>query len=149
MLTPGLTGNAADVTIYIPSHRMVFGGHMADTEKITINLSAVDLGRIDLLAEEGYYSHRTDFIRTAIRKELESQGAVVAGSVARRASTVGLALYTRKSLEKYLQEKRMLEINVVGGVHLADDVTPELALGTIRSLKVYGVLRARQAVKDA
>jgi len=112
-------------------------------------LSAVDLGRIDLLAEEGYYSNRTDFIRTAIRKELESQGAVVAGSVARRASTVGLALYTRESLEKYFQEKRMLEINVVGGVHLADDVTPELALGTIRSLKVYGVLRARQAVKDA
>jgi acetolactate synthase-1/3 small subunit len=42
-----------------------------ETEKITINLGYVDLGRIDLLVQEGFYSNRTDFIRTAIRNQLE------------------------------------------------------------------------------
>jgi Arc/MetJ-type ribon-helix-helix transcriptional regulator len=128
---------------------MVSGGFMADTEKITINLSAVDLGRIDLLAEDGFYSNRTDFIRAAIRKELEAQSGVVEKGVARRASTLGLALVTRRSLEKCLERKEKLELNVVGGVFLSDDITPDLAKETIQSLKVYGVLRASQAVKDA
>jgi metal-responsive CopG/Arc/MetJ family transcriptional regulator len=73
---------------------------MADTEKITINLSAVDLGRIDLLAEEGFYSNRTDFIRTAIRKELDAHRDVVEKSVTRRSSAVGVVVYTRSSLEE-------------------------------------------------
>jgi hypothetical protein len=52
-------------------------------------------------------------------------------------------------LEKVLKKKQRLEIKVVGGVYLSDDIPPDLALGTIQSLKVHGVLRASQAVKDA
>ncbi len=122
---------------------------MTDTEKITINLSAVDLGRIDLLAEEGFYSNRTDFIRTAIRKELDVHSDTVKQSVSRRASILGVAVFTRRSLESSLKKRQRLEINVVGGVYLSDDIPPDLALGTIKSLKVHGVLRASQAVKDA
>jgi len=122
---------------------------MTETEKITINLGAVDLGRIDLLAEEGFYSNRTDFIRTAIRKELDVHSDVVKQSVSRRSSVLGVAVYTRRGLEKCLKKKQRLEINVVGGVYLSDDIPPDLALGTIQSLKVHGVLRASQAVKDA
>ena len=48
-----------------------FRGKAADTEKITINLGYVDLGHIDLLVQEGFYSNRTDFIRTAIRNQIE------------------------------------------------------------------------------
>ena len=120
-----------------------------DTEKITINLSAVDLGRIDLLAEEGFYSNRTDFIRTAIRKELDAHSDLVKQSVTRRASVLGVAVYTRSTLEQCLRKKQRLDIKVVGGVYLSDDIPPELALGTIHSLEVHGVLRASQAVKDA
>jgi Arc/MetJ-type ribon-helix-helix transcriptional regulator len=122
---------------------------MIETEKITINLSAVDLGRIDLLTEEGFYSTRTDFIRTAIRKELDVHADVVKQSVARRTSVVGVAVYTRRALETILEKKQKLDINVVGGVVVADDVPPALALQTIQSLKVHGVFRASQAVKDA
>ena len=122
---------------------------MRDTEKITINLSAVDLGRIDLLAEEGFYSNRTDFIRAAIRKELDAHTDVVKQSVTRRASVLGVAVYTRHNLEKCLENRQKLDINVVGGVYLSDDIPPALALGTIQSLKVHGVLRASQAVKAA
>ena len=122
---------------------------MADTEKITINLSAVDLGRIDLLADEGFYSNRTDFIRTAIRKELDAHRDVIEKSVTRTASALGLVVYTRRSLEECLQKGEKLAINVVGGVHLSRDIPPDLALNTIQSVKVYGVLRASQAVKEA
>jgi Arc/MetJ-type ribon-helix-helix transcriptional regulator len=122
---------------------------MADTEKITINLSATDLGRIDLLAEEGFYSNRTDFIRTAIRKELDSHDDVVQKSVVRREMVLGIVSHSRRTLERCLGKKVKLDIQVVGGLFLGKDVTPELALAAIKSVKVYGVLRASPAVKDA
>jgi len=122
---------------------------MADTEKITINMSAVDLGRVDLLVEEGFYSNRTDFIRTAIRKELDVHGEVVKQTVARRLSVLGVLAYSRKSLEQVRRKGEKLDIRVVGAVHLGEDVPPALARDTIRTLKVHGVLRASQAVKDA
>ena len=37
-----------------------------ETEKITINVGFVDLGHIDLRVREGFYTNRTDFIRTSI-----------------------------------------------------------------------------------
>ena len=122
---------------------------MADSEKITINVSAVDLGRIDLLAEEGFYTNRTDFIRTAIRKELDVHRDVVGKSVERRLAALGLVTYDKRSLEAYERKNQKVSINVVGGVVLTKDVTPELALKTIERLKVHGILRAPQAVKDA
>jgi Arc/MetJ-type ribon-helix-helix transcriptional regulator len=120
-----------------------------DSEKITINVSAVDLGRIDLLAEEGFYSNRTDFIRTAIRKELDVHADVVKESTTRRYSVLGVLTYNKRVLEHSLAKKEKLDINVVGGVFIANDVTPKLARETIRSLKVHGVLRASQAIKNA
>lgn len=122
---------------------------MADTEKITINMSAVDLGRVDLLVEEGFYSNRTDFIRTAIRKELDVHSAVVAQSVARRTSALGVVAYDRETFEQLRKEGQTVDIRVVGAVYIAEDVPPELACEVIRSLKVYGMLRAGQAVKEA
>jgi len=122
---------------------------MADSEKLTINVSAVDLGRIDLLTEEGFYSNRTDFIRTAIRKEIDVHRDVVEQSVTRRAYALGIITFSKKSLEQHEKKKSKLDIKVVGAVHLAKDITPELARRTIQSLKVHGVLRASQAVKDA
>jgi len=122
---------------------------MSDTEKITINLSAVDLGRIDLLSEEGFYSNRTDFIRAAIRKEIDAHRDVVDKSVIRRASVLGIVSYTRRMLETIEKKKQKLDIRVVGAVHLSRDIPPELARRTIASLKVHGLLRASQPVKDA
>jgi Arc/MetJ-type ribon-helix-helix transcriptional regulator len=122
---------------------------MADTEKITINLSAVDLGRIDLLAEEGFYSNRTDFIRAAIRKELEAHADYVKQSVTRTMAAVGMVSYNRRALELSIKKGRKLDIRVVGAVNLAKDITPDLARRSIQSLKVHGVLRASQSVKDA
>lgn len=122
---------------------------MADTEKITINLSVVDLGQVDLLVEQGLYSSRSDLIRTAIRNQLSAHGDIVQQAVVRKSLALGVLLYNHRDLEKSLEKGEMLDIRIVGMVILAKDITPELARQTIRSLQVFGVLRASPAVKDA
>ena len=122
---------------------------MPDTEKITINMSAVDLGRVDLLVDEGFYSNRSDFIRTAIRKELDVHRDIVIQTVTRKTMVIGAVMYSSNDLEKMRSKGVMYDIKVVGTVILGNDITPELARATINRIKIYGVLKASQAVKDA
>ena len=122
---------------------------MSETENITINLGLVDLGQVDLLVQEGFYSNRTDFIRTAIRNQLSTHAEVVRQTVARKTLVLGLENYTRQDLEAVREAGETLEIKVLGLASIADDVSPELALETIDSLVVLGALRASPAVKSA
>ncbi|MDH5823604.1 hypothetical protein QFW77_11460 [Luteimonas sp. RD2P54] len=122
---------------------------VADSEKITINLGVVDLGQIDLLVQEGFYSNRTDLIRTAIRNQLASHGDVLRHTVARRTLVVGLQDYGRAELEAARDVGERLRIQALGLVRIADDVTPELALEAIESIAVLGVLQASPKVKAA
>lgn len=119
------------------------------TEKITINLGVVDLGQIDLLVQEGFYSNRTDLIRTAIRNQLATHAEVVRETVARKTFTLGLQHYTRHDLEAVQASGQKLQIQVLGLASIAEDVSPELALATIDSVVVLGALQASPAVKAA
>lgn len=121
---------------------------MADSEKITINMSVVDLGQVDLLVEEGFYANRTDFIRTAIRNLLNSHDSTVRQTVIRRSLVLGSLHYSRKDLEKLQAEGAKTVIKVIGLLSLAPDIPPELAKATIESVQVYGVFRADEIVKD-
>ena len=126
-----------------------WGVGMSESEKITINLGPVDLGQIDLLVQEGFYSNRTDFIRTAIRNQLTTHAEEVRQTVARKTLVLGLQNYTRRDLEAVREAGETLEIRVLGLASIDDDVDPELALETIDSLIVLGALRASPAVKAA
>jgi Arc/MetJ-type ribon-helix-helix transcriptional regulator len=120
-----------------------------ETEKITVNLGYVDLGQIDLLVQEGFYSNRTDFIRTAIRNQLAAHADVVRQTVARKTLVLGLQEYTRKDLETVRAAGETLQIQVLGLAIIADDVPPELARATIDSVAVLGALRASPEVRAA
>jgi Arc/MetJ-type ribon-helix-helix transcriptional regulator len=120
-----------------------------ETEKITINLGYVDLGHVDLMVQEGFYSNRTDFIRTAIRNQLERHADVVKQSTARKSLDLGLRNYSREDLEAAQRACEMLHINVLGLASISQDVTPELARATIASVSVLGALHASPAVKAA
>jgi Arc/MetJ-type ribon-helix-helix transcriptional regulator len=120
-----------------------------ESEKITINLGYVDLGQIDLLVREGFYSNRTDFIRTAIRNQLDRHDEAVRQSVARRQLDLGLRHYARADLEKVKAAGERLHIQVLGLAVIADDVSPELARETIAQIHVLGALSAPAAVKAA
>lgn len=120
-----------------------------DSEKVTINLGYVDLGRIDLLVEEGFYTNRTDFIRSAIRAQLAAHAAEVGQLVERRTLDMGLRDFTRADLEAARDAGEVLHIKVVGLARLAHDITPELALATIGSINVLGALQAPPDLRAA
>ena len=132
------------------------GGVMTDlqpkagtTEKITINLGVVDLGQIDLIVQEGFYSNRTDFIRTAVRNQLSTHADVVKQTVSRKTLDLGLRHYTRADLEAARNAGERLEIQVLGLVSIAPDVSAELARETIQSITILGALHASSVVKKA
>ncbi|MGB3243749.1 MAG: CopG family transcriptional regulator [Sulfitobacter sp.] len=124
-------------------------GKFPENEKITINLGFVDLGRIDLLVQEGFFSNRSDFIRTAIRNQLENQSETVSKTLDRHTMELGLRDYTVADLEAVQAANELLHIKVVGLARIAGDVTPELALATIGSINVLGALQASADVKKA
>jgi Arc/MetJ-type ribon-helix-helix transcriptional regulator len=120
-----------------------------ETEKLTINLVVVDLGQIDLLVQEGFYSNRTDLIRTAIRNQLSVHADDLKRTVARRTLVLGLQHVTRADLERALAAGQMLHIQVVGLARIADDVSPELARATIATVEVLGAFHASPPVRQA
>lgn len=120
---------------------------MADTEKITINMSPVDLGQIDLLVSEGFYSNRTDFIRTAIRNQINTHADTVKETVKRRTMVLGVLMLTREGLEKYLQRGEARDFRVVGAMNVAADIPVELALATIHSIQVFGTLNISKELR--
>src|SRR5579859_7716354 len=115
---------------------------VSDSEKITINLGYVDLGRIDLMVQDGFYSNRTDFIRTAIRNQLDRHADAVRQSVARKTLDLGLRHYSRADLEAARNRGEMLTIKVLGLASIAQDVTAVLARASIASVTVLGALHA-------
>ncbi|TDR92933.1 CopG family transcriptional regulator [Enterovirga rhinocerotis] len=127
------------------------GGRMraVDSEKITINLGFVDLGQIDLLVGDGFYSNRTDFIRTAIRNQLSRHDGEVRTSVARKSLDLGLRTFTRRELEELQVAGETIEIQVLGLASIAPDVTPDLARATIAGVHVLGSFQASAEVKAA
>lgn len=120
-----------------------------DSEKITVNLGPVDLGRVDLLVQEGFYANRSDLIRTAIRNQLAGHAEEMARTVARQTFEIGLMDLDAATLERARGKGERLDIRVIGLVRIAGDVTPELARETIASLTVLGTLQANRALRAA
>ncbi|NML16916.1 CopG family transcriptional regulator [Azohydromonas caseinilytica] len=118
-------------------------------EKITINLGVVDLGQIDLLVQEGFYANRTDLIRTAIRNQLAAHADAVKQAVARKTLVLGIQHFSADDLRAVQAAGQRLQIRVLGLASIGAEVTPELALSTIDSIVVLGVLQASPAVKAA
>jgi len=121
---------------------------MAETEKITINMSIVDLGKVDLLVEEGFYSNRTDFIRTAIRNQLNQHESAVDQVIKRHSYSMGIVILTAEGMERKRAAGEKSSYTVLGMLQIQNDVTPELADQVIDKIVVRGVLRAPEAVKQ-
>jgi Arc/MetJ-type ribon-helix-helix transcriptional regulator len=131
-------------------YRWFWDGDSMETEKITVNLGAVDLGQIDLLVEQGFYSNRTDFIRTAIRNQISVHSHEIKRITTETLfAAMGVVMLNKKELESMKSEGKKLEIKLVGMLIIANDVSVELAKETIQSAKVYGIIKAAADVKKA
>lgn len=122
---------------------------MPDTEKVSFNLSVVDLGQVDLLVEHGFYSGRTDFLVAAVRNQLQGHSSTLRQAVEQQSMVLGVAVIGREELERRVEAGNPLDIRVVGVLKLEDDVTPELARAAIQSVSVFGKFRARPDVLAA
>lgn len=122
---------------------------MSDVEKVSFNLSVVDLGKVDLLVEHGFYASRTDFMVTAVRNLLGPHAATINEAVARGSMVLGLHAVGRKTLEDLQAKRKQVDVSVVGVLVLSQDVEPQLARDTISSVKVRGIFRASPEVKAA
>ena len=122
---------------------------MAETEKITINLGVVDLGKIDLLVEQGFYTNRTDFIRTSIRGQLDKHEENLQQAITHKNFILGILIYDADYLIKKQNQGQTIEISIIGMLTLAKDIHPELARNTIKSIKVLGIFNASDEVKEA
>lgn len=122
---------------------------LPDTDKVTVNLGLVDLAQVDLLVDEGFYTNRTDFVRTAVRNQLQQHAEAIRQTVLRKRFVMGLQRYSRADLERVVAAGEQLEIHVLGLATLEDDVTPELATAAIASIRVLGAFVASAAVKHA
>ena len=120
-----------------------------ETEKMTINVGVVDLGQVDLLVQEGFYSNRSDLVRTALRNQLALHADTVKQTVARRTLVLGLQHFNRADLERAVAAGERIQVQVVGLARIADDVTPELARAAIESVTVLGAFQASPAVRKA
>ncbi len=120
-----------------------------ESEKITINLGFVDLGQIDLLVREGFYSNRSDLIRAAIRQQLLRHAEVLQQTVTRKSLVLGLQRFTRGDLEAVRAAGERLQLRVLGLASIDPDVSVDLALSTIESILVLGALNASPEVKAA
>jgi Arc/MetJ-type ribon-helix-helix transcriptional regulator len=122
---------------------------MADTEKITINLGVVDLGKIDLLVEQGFYTNRTDFIRSAIRTNLDKHETAVQETISRKNFVAGILMYDAGDLKRRQEKGETLDIHIIGMLVLAKDIPPELANSVINSIRVFGVLEISDELRAA
>lgn len=120
-----------------------------DHEKVTINLGPIEAGQIELLVLEGFYSNRSDFIRTAIRNQLDRHEAAVAQAIARRRVVLGLHRFGRAELIALQSRGEVLDIRVLGLAVIDADVPPDLARAVIRTISVLGAFQASAAVKAA
>jgi Arc/MetJ-type ribon-helix-helix transcriptional regulator len=117
-----------------------------ETEKITLNLTPVDLGKIDLLVDQGMYSTRSDFLRNAVRRALDEHSAVINETAVRERYSWGVVHYTRESLERRKEAGERYRHRVIGSVRIDDDVPPELFEAVFEELVVMGVLKVPAAI---
>ena len=122
---------------------------MPELEKLTINLTPVDLGQIELLVEQGFYSNRAEFIRVAIRDQLAKHTDALRDTAARQSLVIGAMTINRRALEHHRDDGHRVALRVVGFLSIADDVSPELAREVIESVQVHGIFRASPALKEA
>ena len=147
----------------LESKKMMPGGKDMKTEKISVNLSPVELGQIDFLVENGLYDSRSDFMRTVARKELEKHSKEMDSFInvanndqdkeipatTDKLYNFGVANIGKNYFEKCKSLNRTVDIRCIGMLTIANSVTEEEIRQTVSSFKMYGKLVASDQVKQA
>ena len=125
--------------------------HMNDENytKFSIDLSVVDHGKIEYLAERGFYLNRAEFVRTAIKNELLKHEDWLDREIKTRKMDVGI-IDLRKEDLKALKERLGSPYHyfVIGRLRIDPAITADEMRWTAYKLKVYGKLECRPEIRD-
>ncbi|MCL2531756.1 MAG: hypothetical protein FWE40_06335 [Oscillospiraceae bacterium] len=125
-----------------------------ETEKITINLGVVELAQVDALVEQGLYANRSDLIRTAIRKQLETHKEDIERSLIPMGSKkdwqwmVGIGGVEKSVLEEWTEQNEKMNISAVGVFIVPKNISAELFEKSIAKCIVRGKLVASDEIKE-
>lgn len=118
------------------------------SEKITINVNHIDLGKIDLLIDNGFFSNRSDFIRAAIRNELNKNGSYVEEKIEKKGFLVGIAKYNEDDFQKAIESNQLINLRIIGLFVIDSNVPLELVKQSVKKIDVKGTLIAPKEIKD-
>jgi len=129
------------------------------TEKATINIGIMELAQIDLLVENMIYTNRSDFIRTAIRNQLEMHKSDIerlylqtkANSFEPESQVqggIGIYRLRKAALSDAMKSNKKLHIMVMGILLIDKDISPELFEATVESIKIYGKIQAQKSILE-
>ena len=125
--------------------------NMVATEKITINVNTADLGKIDLLVHEGYYASRTEFIKNAIKMQLDKNDDEIKKlllSENKKDWFIGVFVLTADELQAMKRQGQVKKICGTGMLVIEKNVCLELMKATISAIEIYGVCRCDKAIKE-
>jgi Arc/MetJ-type ribon-helix-helix transcriptional regulator len=134
-----------------------------DREKLSFNLSAAELGQIEVLIANGLYTSKTDVIRAALRQLFATHADVVARTLAEASAGqppgdgkviigsigTGSLRMTAEQLQQARARGERVSMHVIGVATVDDDISPELAAQSVARINVFGVLRGPTATLDA
>lgn len=123
------------------------GGAAGDV-KVSVNLSPVDVGMIDVLRGSGWHSTRSDLVRIALHRYFHDHQQQIDRLLGRRAITVGVEEYDRARLEQTIAEGKRVSGAILGTLVIGDDVSPDLAEEAFGEIEVFGVARMTDAVRE-
>lgn len=127
------------------------------TEKITLNVSAIDLANIDLLVENGFSSNRSELMKTAIKQylnNLESETKELISSEQTLAKknkqhwVFGGHRLSESLIKEHLNDNIIVSYVIYGILVVDKNISLSQIKECVKDIKVYGVIKASKEIKD-
>lgn len=113
-----------------------------NTEKVSVNVNVVDVGKMELLVEKGIYTNKTDFMIKAITNELNKNEHILDSTIKEMDTDVhvqiGKVHYDKDKLLSMRAANTGNKLYVIGRLIIDQDVPLALAKDTLLSIKVFG-----------
>lgn len=123
-----------------------------NTEKVSVNVNVVDIGKIELLIEKGIYTNKTDFLTKAITNELNKNENILDSAIKEMDTDIHLQIgkvtYNYDKLLKLKNTNTGIKLYVIGRLTIENDVPLQLAKETLLSIKVFGPAKMSPEFKE-
>ena len=114
-------------------------------EKVSFNISQIDLGKIDYLIENGFYGNRTEFIRAAIKRELNTSDKWLNNEFIAKQIEMGNVTINKSNLSLYDKPTNLI---VIGKLTIDNDILLEDLKDVFKTIKIFGKKNIPNSIID-